>query len=151
MTIGHRRNYLTAFAELVAVVALTRLKFDGTEIMSELAGKVVAITGASSGIGEAVARHLAQHGAKVMLGARRTDRLNEITAELGSAGGAAESQALDVTKRADVADFVKRTQERFGRLDVFVSNAGLMPLSLPDVLKVDEWDRIGGARRNTAS
>lgn len=119
--------------------------------MSELAGKVVAITGASSGIGEAVARHLAQHGAKVMLGARRTDRLNEITAELGSAGGAAESQALDVTKRADVADFVKRTQERFGRLDVFVSNAGLMPLSLPDVLKVDEWDRIDGARRNTAS
>jgi NADP-dependent 3-hydroxy acid dehydrogenase YdfG len=110
--------------------------------MSELAGKVVAITGASSGIGEAVARHLAQHGAKVMLGARRADRLKEIVAELESRGGAAESQALDVTKRADVADFVKRAQARFGRLDVFVSNAGLMPLSLLDELKVDEWDRM---------
>jgi NADP-dependent 3-hydroxy acid dehydrogenase YdfG len=110
--------------------------------MSEVRGKVVAITGASSGIGEAVARHLAERGARVMLGARRDDRLKVLAAEIASAGGEAEPLKLDVTKRADVAAFVKRAQDRFGGLDVLVSNAGLMPLSLLDELKVDEWDRM---------
>lgn len=83
--------------------------------MSELAGKVVAITGASSGIGKAVARHLAERGARVMLGARSVDRLRVLAAELESASGEAEPLGLDVTKRADVAAFVKRAQDRFGR------------------------------------
>jgi NADP-dependent 3-hydroxy acid dehydrogenase YdfG len=114
----------------------------GSEVMSEVRGKVVAITGASSGIGEAVARHLAERGARVMLGARRDDRLKVLAAEIASAGGEAEPLKLDVTQRADVAAFVKRAQDRFGGLDVLVSNAGLMPLSLLDELKVDEWDRM---------
>jgi len=110
--------------------------------MSEVQGKVVAITGASSGIGDAVARHLAERGAKVVLGARRDDRLKMVAAEIVSAGGEAEPLKPDTTSRADVAAFVKQAQDRFGRLDVLVSNAGLMPLSLLDELKVDEWDRM---------
>src|SRR6476659_11050147 len=110
--------------------------------MLGLDGKVSAITGASSGIGEATAKHLAERGAAVMLGARRHDRLEGLAAEIGRDGGKAEAMAVDVAKRADLAAFVGRTKERFGRLDVLVSNAGLMPLSLLDELKVDEWDRM---------
>jgi len=110
--------------------------------MSGIEGKVVAITGASSGIGEATARYLAGHGAAVVLGARRDDKLKVLAAELEREGGKAEAMAIDVTKRADLAAFVKRAQARFGRVDVLVSNAGLMPLSLLDELKVDEWDRM---------
>ena len=110
--------------------------------MSGIEGKVVAITGASSGIGGATARYLAGQGAAVVLGARRDDRLKALAAELERDGGKAEAMAVDVTKRTDLAAFVKRTQERFGRLDVLVSNAGLMPLSLLDELKIDEWDRM---------
>jgi NADP-dependent 3-hydroxy acid dehydrogenase YdfG len=110
--------------------------------MSGIEGKVVAITGASSGIGEATARYLAGHGAAVVLGARRDDKLKVLAAELEREGGKAEAMAIDVTKRADLAAFVKRAQDRFGRVDILVSNAGLMPLSLLDELKVDEWDRM---------
>jgi NADP-dependent 3-hydroxy acid dehydrogenase YdfG len=110
--------------------------------MSGLEGKMIAITGASSGIGEATAKHLAERGAAVMLGARRLDKLDGLAAEIGRGGGKAEAMAVDVAKRADVAAFVGRTKDRFGRLDVLVSNAGLMPLSLLDELKVDEWDRM---------
>jgi NADP-dependent 3-hydroxy acid dehydrogenase YdfG len=110
--------------------------------MSEIRGKIVAITGASSGIGEATARLLAEHGAKVVLGARRTDRLQALAADIRESGGEAEHQALDVTRREEVAAFVRRAQDRFGRLDVLVNNAGLMPLSPLDQLKVDEWERM---------
>src|SRR4051812_17425885 len=110
--------------------------------MSEIRGKIVAITGASSGIGEATARLLAEHGAKVVLGARRTDRLQALAADIRESGGEAEHQALDVTRRDEVASFVRRAQDRFGRLDVLVNNAGLMPLSPLDQLKVDEWERM---------
>jgi len=110
--------------------------------MSGLDGKVIAITGASSGIGEATAKHLAERGAAVMLGARRLDVLEKLAAEIGRGGGKAEAMAVDVAKRADLAAFVDRAKDRFGRLDVLVSNAGLMPLSLLDELKVDEWDRM---------
>lgn len=105
-------------------------------------GKVVAITGASSGIGEATARMLAGLGAKVVIGARRTDRLERLAGEITAAGGSVRAQMLDVTRRADVAAFVEVAQAEFGRLDVMVNNAGVMPLSPLDALKVEEWDRM---------
>lgn len=105
-------------------------------------GKVIVITGASSGIGEATARLLASRGAKVMLGARRTDRLDKIAGEIQEAGGAAAFRALDVTSRQDVQDFIDFTVTRFGRVDVLINNAGVMPLSKLEALKVDEWDRM---------
>src|SRR3954454_17254715 len=110
--------------------------------MPGIKGKVIAITGASSGIGEATTRLLAERGAKVTLGARRTERLEALATEIHKRGGEAEYQALDVTDRESVATFVTLAQDRFGRLDVLVNNAGLMPLSPLDQLKVDEWDRM---------
>jgi NADP-dependent 3-hydroxy acid dehydrogenase YdfG len=110
--------------------------------MSNIAGKVVAITGASSGIGEATARLLAERGAHVVVGARRTDRLEKLVNEIRAKGGTAEYRALDVTKRKDVEDFVQFTEKTFGKVDVVVNNAGLMPLSPLEALKVDEWDRM---------
>jgi NADP-dependent 3-hydroxy acid dehydrogenase YdfG len=110
--------------------------------MSDVRGKVVAITGASSGIGEAAGRLLAASGAKVILGARRADRLKAIADDIRKNNGEVEVQAIDVSKREDLASFVKKAQDRFGRLDVLIGNAGLMPLSPLDDLKVDEWDRM---------
>ena len=110
--------------------------------MSNIEGKVVAITGASSGIGEKTARLLAKEGAKVVLGARRTDRLEKIVAEIRAAGGTAEFRSLDVTNREDVEAFVQVADRTFGKLDVIVNNAGVMPLSPLASLKVDEWDHM---------
>lgn len=110
--------------------------------MQDIQGKVVAISGASSGIGEGTARLLAAQGAKVMLGARRTGRLEKLAAEIEAAGGTAQFHALDVTDRADFAMFVAATVEAFGRIDVLVNNAGVMPLSPYTALKVDEWDQM---------
>ncbi|MFD4134526.1 SDR family oxidoreductase [Streptomyces goshikiensis] len=104
--------------------------------------KVVAITGASSGIGEETARRLAAEGHRLLLGARRTDRLDALTREINEAGGTAAFQRLDVTDAADVRAFVAAARERYGRVDVMVNNAGVMPLSPLDALKVDEWDRM---------
>jgi NADP-dependent 3-hydroxy acid dehydrogenase YdfG len=104
--------------------------------------KIVLVTGASSGIGEATARELAARGATLVLGARRTDRLEKLVAELRAQGATAEFQALDVTNRDSVADIVRFTRERFGKLDVIVNNAGVMPLSPLDALKVDEWEQM---------
>ncbi|MFE3865580.1 SDR family oxidoreductase [Streptomyces goshikiensis] len=104
--------------------------------------KVVAITGASSGIGEETARRLAGDGHRLLLGARRTDRLDALTREINEAGGTAAFRRLDATDAADVRDFVAAAQERYGRVDVMVNNAGVMPLSPLDALKVDEWDRM---------
>lgn len=112
------------------------------ERLSGIEGKVIVITGASSGIGEATARQLARRGAKVLLGARRTDRLEKLAVEIRAAGGTAEFHALDVTKRDDVEAVVRFAIEKFGRLDVVVNNAGVMPLSNLDRLKVEEWDRM---------
>lgn len=107
-----------------------------------ITGKVIAITGASSGIGERTARLLAGRGARVMLGARRTDRLEKLATEIAEAGGIAQFRALDVTDGADFEAFIAATEEAFGRVDVLVNNAGLMPLSLFSSLKVEEWDRM---------
>jgi NADP-dependent 3-hydroxy acid dehydrogenase YdfG len=104
--------------------------------------KVILITGASSGIGEATARVLAGAGHKVVLGARRTDRLQKIAAEIRAAGGTAEFRALDVADRADVQAFADFARDKFGRVDVIFNNAGVMPVSPMNALKTDEWDRI---------
>ncbi|QUT05320.1 SDR family oxidoreductase [Sphingobium phenoxybenzoativorans] len=110
--------------------------------MQDIRGKVIAISGASSGIGEGAARLLAVQGAKLMLGARRTDRLEKLVAEIEAAGGTARFQALDVTDRIDFERFVAAAVEAFGRIDVLVNNAGVMPLSPYIALKVEEWDRM---------
>lgn len=110
--------------------------------MSQIRNKVVVITGASSGIGEATARRLAEAGASVMLGARRTDRLEKLAADIRAAGGRAEYRRLDVTDRADMAAFIDQARQSFGRVDVIVNNAGVMPLSPLDAGKVEEWDRM---------
>jgi len=105
-----------------------------------IAGKVVVITGASSGLGEATARHLAQAGAKLVLGARRLDRLQSIARELSL--GERTVLKMDVTDRAQVQALVDRAMETHGRVDVMLNNAGLMPQAPLDRLKVDEWDRM---------
>lgn len=104
--------------------------------------KVILITGASSGIGEATARALARQGHRVLLGARRTERLAQIAADIRWAGDSAEYRALDVTQREDVKAFVAFAQEHFGRVDVIFNNAGVMPVSPMSALKTEEWDRI---------
>jgi len=110
--------------------------------MNAKTSKVILITGASSGIGAATARLLAKNGATVLLGARRTERLDRIVADIVAAGGIAEARALDVTRREDVQAFADHAIARFGRIDVIVNNAGVMPLSPLASLKLDEWDRM---------
>jgi NADP-dependent 3-hydroxy acid dehydrogenase YdfG len=110
--------------------------------MSGIEGKVVLVTGASSGIGEATARLLASRGARVFAGARRTDRLEALVADLERAGAQAGALALDVTKRAEVALFVQAALAKFGRIDVLVNNAGLMALAPLAKTLVDEWERM---------
>jgi NADP-dependent 3-hydroxy acid dehydrogenase YdfG len=110
--------------------------------MSGLEGKVVAITGASSGIGEATARLLAAGGAQVLIGARRGDLLEKLAGEIAAAGGTVRQRVVDVTDASDVEDFIGYAEVAFGRVDVIVNNAGLMPLSRLDAGKIDEWDRM---------
>ena len=104
--------------------------------------KIVLITGASSGIGAATARILAEAGMTVILGARRTDRLERLAAEIAASGGRARVARLDVTDRQEMAAFAKGALDAFGRIDVLVNNAGVMPLSPMASLKVDEWERM---------
>lgn len=110
--------------------------------MSNVKGKVVAITGASSGIGEAAARLLAHHGAHVVLGARRTDRLEKLASALNGEGGSAVYQSLNVARLDQMECFIDLAVSRFGRVDVMLNNAGVMPLSPLEALKVDEWNRM---------
>ncbi|MEU8587348.1 SDR family oxidoreductase [Streptomyces sp. NPDC048664] len=110
--------------------------------MTDQTAKVVAITGASSGIGEATAHRLAADGHRLLLGARRTGRLERIVEEITAAGGTAAARHLDVTDAADVRDFEADARERYGRLDVMVNNAGIMPLSPLDATRTEEWERM---------
>lgn len=110
--------------------------------MAGIAGKVVAITGASGGIGAATALLLAGRGAKVVLGARRPDRLEALAARIAAAGGEAAHAPTDVTRRDDLTRLVALARERFGRLDVLVGNAGIGPISRFDDLRVDDWEAM---------
>lgn len=105
-------------------------------------GKVVVITGASSGLGETTARHLASLGAAVVLGARRMDRLEGIAQDIRAAGGKVEVVQTDVTRQQDVRELVETAVRAFGRVDVLVNNAGLMAIAPLSETRVDEWDRM---------
>ena len=105
-------------------------------------GKVVVITGASSGLGEATARLLSLQGATVALGARRIERLRALADELTRNGGRALVVATDVTRCDQVKNLVDAAVQAYGRIDVLLNNAGLMPQSPLERLKVDEWDRM---------
>lgn len=108
--------------------------------LSGIEDKVVAITGASSGIGEATALLLAERGAKVVLGARRMDRLEALATRITNGGGEAVYTPTDVRRRADLTDLVNLACKRYGKLDVLVNNAGVMPISPLDDLRVEDWE-----------
>ncbi|KWX71751.1 oxidoreductase [Paenibacillus riograndensis] len=108
--------------------------------MSGIEGKVIAITGASSGIGEVAALLLAERGAKVVLGARGAGRLEALAARIADAGGEAAYAVTDVRHRDDVLDLVNLACERYGKLDVLINNAGVMPISPLDELRVQDWE-----------
>ncbi|HEY0578202.1 MAG TPA: SDR family oxidoreductase [Pseudonocardia sp.] len=110
--------------------------------MTGIEGKVVAITGASSGIGEATALLLALRGAKVVLGARRLDRLRALAGRIEAEGGEVAYARTDVTRRADLAGLVELAHERYGGLDVLVNNAGVGPISPLDDLRVEDWEQM---------
>ncbi len=110
--------------------------------MNNIQGKIVVITGASSGLGAATARLLSAEGATIVLGARRIERLKSLADELIAKGGNALAVATDVTNREQVKKLVDAAVQKFGRIDVMLNNAGLMPHSPLERLKVDDWDRM---------
>lgn len=107
-----------------------------------ITGKIVVITGGSSGLGEETARHLSSRGATVVIAARRSDKLGAVVAEIEKAGGKALSVPCDVTVKAQVDALVARTVETYGRIDVMVNNAGLMAIAPMSERRTDEWDRM---------
>ena len=109
---------------------------------NNVAGKVVVITGASSGLGEAAARHLSAQGATVVLGARRIDRIKSLADEFTRSGGKALAIATDVTHFDQFKKLVDAAVQTYKRIDVIINNAGLMPLSPLERLKIDDWDRM---------
>jgi len=108
---------------------------------NKIRGKVVVITGASSGLGEAAARLLSAQGATVVLGARRSDRLQSLADELSGSGGKALAVATDVTHRNQVKRLVDAAAQKFGRVDVMINNAGIMPRAPLERITIDDWDR----------
>jgi NADP-dependent 3-hydroxy acid dehydrogenase YdfG len=109
---------------------------------ANIQGKVVVITGASSGVGESTARLLAGNGAKVVLGARRKDRIDAVVKDITAKGGSALGFKSDVTNRGDVEALVKGAIDKHGRIDVIVNNSGIMPIAPMAAIKVEEWDRM---------
>jgi NADP-dependent 3-hydroxy acid dehydrogenase YdfG len=109
---------------------------------NNIEGKVIIITGASSGLGEAASRELSKQGARLVLGARRIDRIDALAKELGNNGGKAVAVSTDVTKYEEVKNLVDTAVKEFGRVDVIINNAGLMPQSPLDRLKIEEWNQM---------
>ena len=110
--------------------------------MNNIENKVIVITGASSGLGEATARLLAKKGARVVIGARRTEKLEAIVQDIRAEGGQAEFIGMDITKPQEVQALIEKALSAFGQIDVLVNNAGLMSIAPLSELKVDEWDRM---------
>jgi len=110
--------------------------------MSALNGKAIVITGASSGIGETTARLLASQGAHVVIGARRMERLEALASDIRAEGGSVAVQQLDVTELGQMQAIIELAQSRFGRVDAIVNNAGVMPLSPLEAMKIEEWNRM---------
>lgn len=110
--------------------------------MKKIKDKVIVITGASSGIGEETARLLAKKGAKVVLGARRADRLEKLAAEIRQAGGEASVLATDVAVRGEVEALIRKALDEYGQLDVLINNAGIMPVAPMEMVCVDDWDKM---------
>ncbi|HBB94081.1 MAG TPA: oxidoreductase [Blastocatellia bacterium] len=110
--------------------------------MSGIEGKVIVITGASSGIGEATALLAAERGATVVLGARGSDRLEALVNRITAAGGEAAYAPTDVKRREDLSNLVRLAVDRYGKLDVLVSNAGVAPISLLDEIRVEDWEEM---------
>lgn len=115
---------------------------NGSAGPNPLAGRVAIVTGASSGIGRATARALAEAGAAVALGARREERLRVLADEISEEGAQALWRATDVSRREEMEALADRTVDRFGRIDILVANAGVMPLSPLEQLRVDDWERM---------
>lgn len=109
--------------------------------MENIKGKVIVITGASGGLGEAAARLLSKEGAKLALGARRTDKIQALANQLNDEGGSVIAVETDVVKADQVKNLVDTAVQKFGRVDVVINNAGIMPMSLLEGLKVNEWDQ----------
>ncbi len=110
--------------------------------MKNIEGKVVIITGASSGLGEAAAKMLSENGAIVVLGARREERINALAKEINQHGGKALAVKTDVTELSQVKNLIDSAVNTFGRIDVLINNAGLMPLSPLENLRTDDWDKM---------
>lgn len=110
--------------------------------MTDAKAKVIILTGASSGIGEAIARYLARQGHRLILGARRATRLASLCDELQQQGARIDYLTTDVTQRADTQALARLAIEKYGRIDVMINNAGVMPLSPMASLKVEEWDQM---------
>jgi NAD(P)-dependent dehydrogenase (short-subunit alcohol dehydrogenase family) len=119
---------------------VAEISHEENRMTQDIDGKVVVITGASSGLGEAAARHLAKGGAKLVLGARRIDRLNSLAKELSLPAGAVVQ--TDVSKNDQVKGLVDQAVKAHGRVDVIINNAGVMPLSPLERLKIDDWGRM---------
>lgn len=110
--------------------------------MQNIRGKVIAITGASSGMGKAIAVELAEKGAKVVLGARRTDRLQQLVEDIKSKGGEASFTTIDVKNKADLVQLVTKAVEQYGKLDVMINNAGISQLNRIDDLDIEGWEEM---------
>jgi len=109
---------------------------------TNIEGKVIVITGASSGMGEAATRHLSEQGAIAVLGARRIDRIQSLAEEINNKGRKALAIATDVTQVEQVKALVDAAVKKYGRIDVLLNNAGVMPQSLLEKLKIDEWNQM---------